>query len=198
MGIIQVSKQWLTKISDGNTKLGNIPSVSLPPIVTCINNAPCTDNCYAVRYYRIRPAVREAYQYNYSLLTDNREAYFDGIYQYLIIKRPKRFRWHVAGDIIDQDYFERMLYVIRRTPTTRHLCYTKNYKLRIGILPDNFRIWFSMWPGWNPPVIPKIPKAWMQDGTETRIPDKHYVCPMDCRKCAYCWYGYHDVVFHKH
>ena len=33
-------------ISQSNTKLGMIPTISLPPIITCRKNAPCAKDCY--------------------------------------------------------------------------------------------------------------------------------------------------------
>ena len=30
-------------VSDGNTKMGAIPSFSLPPVITCRADAPCKD-----------------------------------------------------------------------------------------------------------------------------------------------------------
>jgi len=37
------------KISIGNTKMGKIPSVSLPPIKSCGNCKDCASKCYANR-----------------------------------------------------------------------------------------------------------------------------------------------------
>ena len=37
------------KISDGNTKLGAIPSVSLIPVMDCGNCAICAKSCYDLR-----------------------------------------------------------------------------------------------------------------------------------------------------
>lgn len=50
------------KFSDGNTKMGKIPSVSLPAIKTCIHCA-CNQKCYAAKLERLRPNVRAAYQH---------------------------------------------------------------------------------------------------------------------------------------
>lgn len=35
------------KISNGNIKMGKIPSVSLPSIVTCRQDCICSKKCYA-------------------------------------------------------------------------------------------------------------------------------------------------------
>ena len=37
----------MAHISLSNSKLGSIPSINLPPIVTCRPDAPCKSTCYA-------------------------------------------------------------------------------------------------------------------------------------------------------
>ena len=64
------------KISNGNTKMGNIPSVSLPAGITCRPDCSCQDKCYAKKLERIRKSVREAYRHNYDLLLINPTTYW--------------------------------------------------------------------------------------------------------------------------
>ena len=45
------------KISDGNTKLGAIPSVSLIPVMDCGNCAICAKSCYDLRNDMIYKSV---------------------------------------------------------------------------------------------------------------------------------------------
>ena len=59
------------KISSGNSKLGKIPSVSLPAGATCRSDCECSRKCYAKKLERLRKTVREAYQHNYDLLKTN-------------------------------------------------------------------------------------------------------------------------------
>ena len=63
------------KISQGNSKLGAIPSVSLPSIKTC-RACACRDKCYAQKLERLRPAVRNAYQHNLEVLINEPETYW--------------------------------------------------------------------------------------------------------------------------
>ena len=62
-------------------------------------------------------------------------------------------------------------------------------------------ILFSAWPGmaFLNPQGHRV--AWMQDGTETRVPADAIACPGNCESCGMCYelerLG-HDVVFHKH
>ena len=47
-------------ISKGNSKLGEIKSVSLPSGLTCIK-CGCNKKCYAKKIERLRPSVRNSY-----------------------------------------------------------------------------------------------------------------------------------------
>jgi hypothetical protein len=62
-------------ISNGNRKMGQIPSVSLPPIVTCKNCATCAKKCYAAKLARIYPTVRDSYNRNLEILNEDRDAW---------------------------------------------------------------------------------------------------------------------------
>ena len=66
-------------------------------------------------------------------------------------------------------------------------------------LPNNLTIVISVWPGLRIPNS-KLPKAFMQDGTENRI-NNAIECPGNCENCGMCWnlskLG-KNVVFNKH
>ena len=117
-------------------------------------------------------------------------------------KRPTDyFRWHVGGDILNQDYLEHMKMVARSFPDTRFMAYTKQLELEFKDIPENLSILASMWPGWRPPMSPTtmaLRRSWMQDGTEDRIPSNHKVCPGSCKDCKLCWNSDLDIVFMKH
>ena len=63
------------KISPGNSKMGAIPSVSLPAIKTC-RDCKCKEKCYAAKLERLRPTVRNAYQHNLEVLQSNPETFW--------------------------------------------------------------------------------------------------------------------------
>ena len=73
-------------ISNGNSKMGHIPSVSLPPIVTCKNCSSCAKKCYAAKLCRMYKTVREAYARNLEILKENRNAYFNQVTAAVILK----------------------------------------------------------------------------------------------------------------
>ena len=64
MNLTQIKK--LVTISDGNSKLGTLPSISVTPIVTCNKKAPCcNDGCYALNGNFAFPSVKKAYKKNF-------------------------------------------------------------------------------------------------------------------------------------
>lgn len=188
-------------ISSGNSKLGNIPNVSLTPIKTCPSDAPCYRKCYAMKAYRMYEVVRKAWDTNTAMVLGSvhtRQEYFDQVRNYLFDKTPEHFRWHVAGDIPDQDYLKRMYKVARQSPGTQHLVFTKRLYLNYGHRPKNMSVRLSMWPGWGNTSRKKLPRAWCQDGTETRIPEGTPVCSGSCITCKKCWHSRGDVVLLAH
>lgn len=46
------------KISQGNSKMGSIPSVSLPAGVTCRSDCECNKKCYAMKLERLRKEIQ--------------------------------------------------------------------------------------------------------------------------------------------
>jgi hypothetical protein len=188
------------KISAGNSKLGKIPNISLPPVLACANSTACRAKCYALKAWRQYPATRRAWGHNFRLWRRDPGAYWQGIRNYLEAKRPPFFRWHVAGDIQDQSYLDKMRWLAVAFPETRFLCFTKRFDLDYGWISGNLVIRFSLWPGLALPrwTDYKRPMAWYQDGNETRIPKGAKVCPGSCAKCRHCWTSSRDVVFKAH
>ena len=189
------------KISPGNIKLGGIPFVSLIPIKDCANCEACQKSCYALKSYRMYEDVRRAWHQNSRAVhSKGRIKWFNEIDQHIAKKRPRYFRWHVAGDIPDQHYYEGMKIVAQRNPNTKFVCFTKNFDLDFGGRPHNLAVILSMYPTMKTPRK-KMPRAWMQDGTETRIPKDAIECSGHCEGCNVCWdlnKMKKDVYFHKY
>lgn len=113
-------------ISKGNSKMGAIPSVSLPPIVTCKHCETCAKKCYASKLCRIYPSVKASYDRNLAILNESRDAYFTQVKASAMMSRY--FRFHVSGDIIDLDYLDRMVKLVKECKGTDFLVFTKNYE----------------------------------------------------------------------
>jgi hypothetical protein len=186
------------KISRGNTKLGKIHNISLVPVKDCANCGACKSTCYAMKAWRQYPQTRAAWKHNSRLAHNNSFDYFWSIDNYISKKKPEYFRWHVAGDILNQDYYTDMCKVAQRYPNTKFLCFTKRFDLDFSGRPKNLAIVLSMYPEMKVPRK-KMPRAWMQDGTETRIPKDAIECSGHCSGCNVCWdLKGRDVYFHKH
>ena len=200
-------------ISVGNRKMGAIPSFSLPSGITCSDEACKTcylDDCYGAAMERRLPNVRKSYAENLKLLQEDLEAcrrwlnwYFDSP------NAPRMFRIHVVGDFFSYDYLCMWLDVIRKHPETKFMAFTKQFDVIISRvmvigLPDNLTLIASAWPGVELPawVQERMPVAWLQDGTETRVPENAYHCDGNCAgEChGHCWSMKpgDSVVFEKH
>ena len=122
--------QRTVKISLGNSKLGKVPQVNLPPGVSCVRNIPCfNDGCYAKKSYRIYPSTREAWMHKWIFYIESPKEYFREIDRWLLSHTPELFRGHTSGDIHNQYYLDNMVKTCRRNPDTKFLCYTKNFSI---------------------------------------------------------------------
>ena len=186
-------------ISAGNTKMGTIPSVSLPPIVTCPAGCPCAKKCYAAKLCRLRPAVRNAYQRNLDILNCDWDDYWRQVRS--AIMGSRFFRFHVSGDIPNAAYFKEMVITAKNNPHCQILAFTKQYEVvnnyvdTFGQLPQNLHIIFSVWDlAWNtnvknPHGLPM--SAVIFKGAEHTAEYFDKICPGNCFECACrgtgCW-----------
>ena len=184
-------------ISKGNVKIGKVMNVSLPPILSCANCAGCSRLCYDIKACAQYPnTVIDARMRNYSILTRDRARYFALIEQAISRRRShKFFRWHVAGDIVDIDYFDNMVRIAREHDDFTFWTYTKNYRVVNAwcaehgkeAIPSNFSIMFSEWRGMpmdNPYHFPVFSVVFKDE----EKPQGFY-CPGNCHICKECKRG---------
>ena len=185
-------------ISKGNNKMGAIPSVSLPPVITCPKGAPCATKCYAAKLCRIYPSVRNAYQNNLDILNEDWNGYWQQVRT--AVSMSRYFRFHVSGDIPNAAYFKEMVITAIQNPHTQILAFTKQYDIVnnyidvFGALPENLRIIFSRWDSaWNvhihnPHNLPM--SAVIFKGVANQI-EFEKICGGNCTECACqgigCW-----------
>ena len=194
-------------ISRGNRKLGAILNVSTEPVQCCPKGIPCADGgCYALKSVRLYPQTRKAWAKNARIAKTNPKSYFLQIANSITDRRPRYFRWHVAGDILNVSYLRQMCSIAAHNPRTQFLVFTKAFNIvnayenRVA-LPGNLAVIFSAWPRMkiDNPHGHRI--AWMQDGTENRVSQNAIECPGNCENCGVCFrlpkLG-RDVVFQKH
>lgn len=185
-------------LSTGNRKIGRVMNVSLMPIVTCHNCSECKFFCYDIKACLQYPAtVIDARMRNTILCKLDRDEYFHRIDEKMSRRRKnKYFRWHVAGDILDLDYFSRMVENTRKHSDFIVWTYTKNYTVvneycsihGRDAIPENFHIMFSEWDGMelvNPYGFPVF-TCKLKDGNKNHKPeyfDSLYKCPGNCDAC---------------
>jgi len=194
-----MKKEKHVVISKGNIKMGQIQSVSLPPIVTCSTLACkfCGKKCYARKICKLRPTVKESYDNNLDILMNDKELFWREVEG--SIKLTTYFRFFVSGDIYDKDFLENMVLCARKNKHCSILCFTKKYSLvneylEHHRLPKNLNIVFSAWKGLDMPNPFNLPTAEVmyKDGTSTAEEGKKYIyCSGNCSECISekrsCW-----------
>jgi hypothetical protein len=202
-----MKQKQLVSISKGNRKLGSVMNISMTPGKCCPQGVPCLgQGCYALKALRMYPGTRAAWRRNELLAKQHPESYFTQIAAQVAAAKPRLFRWHVAGDILSSEYVHGMCRIAAANPQTHFLAFSKAFDIvnrfeDCEAIPSNLVIVFSAWPGMTflNPHGHRV--AWMQDGTDTRVPEDAIWCPGNCESCGMCYelerLG-HDVVFHKH
>ena len=184
------------RISTGNTKMGDVASVSTLPFNTCPACClhTCGVNCYAAKLANLRPNVRRNYAINTAMVLYNPGEYWKQVSR--AAAGVRFFRFHVSGDIINADYFASMIDCVRNNPHTEFLCFTKRFNVvnnwisANGELPHNLHILFSGWEGltpcnpYNVPETNVVPRGGVPaDGWK--------MCSGNCFECAIsgagCW-----------
>lgn len=193
------------KISPGNTKIGKIPNINLPPGRSCRLGVPClSSGCYALKAYRMYPSTQKAWDQNYYFFINNPDDYFNEIESWLLSKKtqPQYFRWHSSGDIVSQKYLDGMISISNKFNNIKFLAFTKQFDFDFSNIPQNLFIIMSMWPNFIYPQQYKdiFTFSWMDDGTDKRIPQESvYQCPGSCPTCMKCWTkDFKNIVFKKH
>lgn len=182
-------------ITKGNRKIGRVLNVSLPPITSCGGACRvCKGICYDIKACMQYGNVLLARARNYALAMYDRDRYFAEISAALSPRRRRKvFRWHVGGDILDYDYFCRMVEVARLHPDWRFWTYTKQYDIVNryvfehggsidAAIPGNLSIMFSVWDGLdciNPYEFATF--ECVLDGN--KWPDGVHHCPGNCDVC---------------
>lgn len=194
-------------LSKGNSKMGDIPNISLPPVVTCSGCAEiCGKACYARKFYRMHPHVKKAWDANLEHLQRDMAGFFDMLYERMNKITYRVFRWHVGGDLISREHFAYIMNFAERLPDIKFLLFTKQFEIVNSVVignkvPDNLEVVFSMWPGLEVNNPFGFRCAWLKSGGETRIPEDAIECFGACDTCGMCWalskLG-RDVYFHKH
>ena len=192
----------LVQISTSVSKLGeSIPTVNLPPIITCRPDAPCGKcakeggGCYAMRGHFSFPKVKARLMENLKAYRENPKLFFEMIAQ--AFDNYKYARYFSSGDIVDEQFLKGMCWVARKCKTTKFLCFTKKYELvnkyiEDGhVIPKNLKIVFSAWRDFVPENPYNLPMTFVRFPGKVEsnnlIPEKTFKCKGSCAACKKCW-----------
>ena len=189
-------EQLQLSVSPGNRKTGFIPSVSLMPYITCpaACKGTCDGLCYAGKLCAIYKTTLNSYARNTAIWQSRPDYYFQVVKAVAIQNRF--FRYHVAGDIPNADYFNRMVQVAIECPDTTFLCFTKRYNVvnsyidNNGPLPRNLKVLLSGWHNLKPVNPHNLPETTVYKRHE--MPDPNWLlCGGNCSECSCrgcgCW-----------
>lgn len=180
-------------ISKTNAKMGGIPSISFPPVVTCAECVGCAKKCYARRMACRRPSIGEAWQGNLNEWRTNPDAVKYAILSAAVVSGY--FRYFVGGDIPDKEFFAVMVEIANTAKKCEFLAFTKKFDIVNeflnggGILPENLHVIFSEWgaPAPNPHGLPVSRVIFKGD----EIPENAKICGGNCVECicrgVACW-----------
>lgn len=184
--------QYHVYIAQGNRKTGQgMPSVSLIPIYNCGNCKACSGQCYDLRNDLCYEGCRRTRAINAALLEVDRDRYFKEIND--AVRGFRFFRWHIGGDIIDTDYFNRMCIIAKDNPHCDMLVFTKmfdvvnNYVKVNGedAIPKNLKVIFSGWVGQKMTNLFDFPTSHpLFPGGLTSAHDGALLCTGNCTECA--------------
>lgn len=192
----------MVQVSTSVSKLGpTIPTVNLPPVVTCRPDAPCAKcaaeggGCYAMKGHWLYKTVKNRLAMNLKAYFANPQLYFDVIT--MNFDNYKYARFHSSGDIVDYGYLVGMCRVARKCKTTQILCFTKKYELVNEYvadghrIPSNLHIVFSGWDNFIPDNPYNFPMTyiWFPNKPERNenIPENAIPCTGNCATCHACW-----------
>ena len=184
-------------ISRNNKKMGLIPSVSLPAIVTCNAAAPCArpgSLCYAQAMEKNthHSSVIKSYYKNLLCWLYDPDAYFLQVKAAAVVSGF--FRYHVSGDIPNAQYFKCMIDTARAVPHCQFLAFTKQYKIvndfldAGGVIPENLHVIFSSWFNWKCPNPHGLPVCEIVKDINN-APGNWYKCTGNCGNCCGCRAG---------
>ena len=197
------------RISNANSKMGAVASVSTLPFITCPARCggTCGAACYAAKLANLRPNVLASYAINTAIALYKPNEYWRQVNE--AVRGVRFFRFHVSGDIINKAYFHHMFDVAINNPHAEILAFTKRYEIvndwinEHGALPRNLHILFSGWQNLTPINPHNLPETNVYTN-EADFNPNWLTCGGNCFECGCrgvgCWNAKNgDVIaFKKH
>ena len=199
-------------MSNNNSKTGKACLNIAFPVCVCREDAPCKATCYACKGCQTFANVQAAYYRNLRLYNEDPDNFFEQVYFKIKFSGLPKVRWFDSGDIVDAEFFDRMIELCKRTPDVKHMSFTKKYEIvnkwidENGDLPENLNIMFSAWDKmWEVPNPHGMGMAYVnfkEERLNPEFPKNAFVCPgraTTCSACSACWNKrLKAVMFHQH
>ena len=186
------------KIQPGNSKTGSACfTVSLMPIIDCVNCSGCKYDCYDLRNDCRNTNVINDRARNSAIHKSDPDRFWAEIDMQIKALYVTELRINVGGDLTDAD-FAYVAELGRKNPKTSILFFTKNYKginkfLNGNEFPENVHPIMSCWEGMemdNPHSLPCSHVLW-KDGRTTAPEFGAVYCGGNCTECHFngegCW-----------
>ena len=199
------------KLQRGNHKTGaNCWTVSLAPIIDCVNCSGCKGQCYDIRNDLIYSQTIKDRARNSAIHKIDPERYWNEIDMQVKTNFVTELRINVGGDLTNDD-FAYVAELGKRNPRTMILFFTKNYDginkyLDNNEFPENVHPIMSAWEGMEMDNRHNLPCSHVlyADGRTTAPEYGAVYCGGNCSECAFneegCWTlrnGEH-VIFKAH
>lgn len=182
-------------IAKGNRKVGRVRNVSLMSRICCGNCKTYEHYCYDIKAALQYKTVMTARAENTALAYRDRKEYFNQIVESLTPKcKIKAFRFHVGGEILDEEYLRGMCYVALMRPDWKFWTYTKMYDIvnrfirNCGSLPENLVILYSKDQNSYVDNPFGMPEAYTVIKGDLEPSDK-VKCPGNCETCLEGGFG---------
>lgn len=184
-------------VSAGNEKMGAVPSVSVLPFITCPASCAktCGVECYAAKIALIRSTVLRAYARNTALYLEKPVDFWRQVES--AVMGSRFFRFNVAGDLVNADYFNKIVEIATRQAHCKILVFTKKWHIvnafidNGGVIPENLQVIFSAWENLQPVNPYKLPESNVIMPDAETIPENWKICGGNCFKCfcrgVGCW-----------
>lgn len=199
------------KLQPGNKKTGaNCWTVSLLPIIDCVNCNKCQWECYDIIHDMIYKQCINDRARNSAIHKADRKRFWNEVDMQIKANYVTELRINVGGDLQYED-FKYITEIGRNNRRTKILFFTKNYKginkyLEDNFFPENVHPIMSAWSGVkmdNPHNLP-CSHVLFEDGKTTAPEYGAYYCKGNCSECGFkeegCWKlkeGQH-VIFKVH
>jgi hypothetical protein len=180
-------------ISKGNKKMkknSGFYLFALPAIITCIGcTSECVKRCYARKAERMYRKTRDARLKN--LLASWEDNFVEEMVKAIKKAIGKRtgdiyFRIHEGGDFYSQEYYNKIVEVVKSFPDVKFLAFTKSFQLDFSDCPNNLNLVMSIFPDTKESVPQGYARAYAGN---CNMEGNNYVkeCSGQCHECKECW-----------